>query len=332
MARSRMGYLLALLGAWSFFLFFNGYFSFYILILAAVFPLFSLLVSLPGMLAVRSELIPSSLAVRRGDGLSFDLAVSNLRRLPVGRLSARMTCANLLSGRTARFRRQGAGSRLTLDAELAEAHCGLIRCEVTSLKVCDLLGLFSLSLPQPRAAEVLSLPLELPAEEIPFLLGEGEGDISLVPRPGGGPGEDYDLRPYRPGDPLRSVHWKLSSKVDELVVRETMEPARLQLLLTYDHFGPPGELDLVLDRLDAVSRALIAHERSHAISWADPVTGAVQRMTVSSLRDLRAFEHAAFSIPAPPTGRSILDQAGLGGEPNLRHLHVRLPEKGGVEA
>lgn len=332
MARSRIGYLLALLGAWSFFLFFNGYFSFYILILAVVFPLFSLLVSLPGMLAVRTGLTPSSPTVRRGDGLGFDLTVSNLRRLPVGRLVARMTCSNLLSGRTARFRRRGAGSRFPLGAELAEAHCGLIRCEVTSLKVCDLLGLFSLSLPLPQAAETLSLPLDLPAEEVPLLLGDGEGDISLVPRPGGGPGEDYDLRPYRPGDPLRAVHWKLSAKVDELVVRETMEPARLQIVLTYDHFGPLEELDRVLDRLDAVSRALIAHERSHAISWADPATGAVQSMAVSSLRDLRAFEHAAFSTPAPLTGQSILDKAGLSGMPNLRRLHVTLPEKGGEEA
>ena len=40
----------------------------------------------------------------------------------------------------------------------------------------------------------------------------GEPTVGLPPAARRGPGEDYDLREYRPGDPLRSVHWKLSSK------------------------------------------------------------------------------------------------------------------------
>ena len=30
-----------------------------------------------------------------------------------------------------------------------------------------------------------------------------------------------DVRPYRPGDPVRRIHWKLSARKDELLVRET---------------------------------------------------------------------------------------------------------------
>ena len=55
MARCRVGYLLALGAAVLFFICFNGYFSFYILVLTLVFPLFSLLVSLPGMLEVGGQ-------------------------------------------------------------------------------------------------------------------------------------------------------------------------------------------------------------------------------------------------------------------------------------
>lgn len=32
----------------------------------------------------------------------------------------------------------------------------------------------------------------------------------------------YDLRPYRVGDPLKQIHWKLTAKVDELTVREPL--------------------------------------------------------------------------------------------------------------
>ena len=128
---------------------------------------------------------------------------------------------------------------------------------------------------------------------------------------------------------MRSVHWKLSSKADKLMVREVLEPARIQIVLTYDHFGPMEHLDRVLDRLDAISRALIARERSHAVRWADPVTGEIFCRPVSSLKDLRAFEHTALSIPVPASGLSILDRQRLGDGPRLRHLHITPDEKEG---
>ena len=330
MARARVGYLLALIGAGAFFLFFNGFLSFYILVLAVVFPFFSLSVSLPAMLGSRTSFTPSSPSIRRGESLTLSLTVSNRWRLPLGRATARIDCVNLMTGQRAVFRRKGSGGSMgmTLSADLIEGHCGVLRCSVTSLKVCDLLGLFALSRPLPEQLELLSLPLDLPAGESDPLAGEGEGSAVLVPRPGGGPGEDYDLRPYRPGDPLRAVHWKLSAKADDLVVRETLEPLPLEIVLTYDHFGPMDGLDAVFDRLDALSRALISREQGHAIRWAHPLTGAVESKSVFSLKDLRSFEYAAFSIPAPMEGRSVLDKAGLEGGKRLRHLHITAGEGG----
>ena len=149
---------------------------------------------------------------------------------------------------------------------------------------------------------------------------QGEGR----PRPGGGPGEDYDLRDYRPGDPLRSVHWKLSSKRDELVVRETLEPRQTTLVLTYDHFGAPAALDQTFARLCALSWALLERGRPHHIQWASPTGGGVEGRLVDSERALLACLELAFSRPAPAEGRSILDTAlrlpGRAGP--LRHIHV----------
>lgn len=324
MARCRIGYLLALLGAVAFFVCFSGYFSFYVLVLALVFPLFSLLVSLPGMLGAGVSFAASHKAMRRGESALLTLALTSRWRLPVGRFSCRIVCANLMSGDVLRFRKHGAGGSLGLElkAEVESHHCGLVRCEASKIKVYDLLGIFSRRLPPSQSVSILTLPLDLPPEAVPALLGEGEDAPVLKPRPGGGPGEDYDLRPYRPGDPLRSVHWKLSSKMDGLIVRETMEPVKVSAVLTYDHWGEPGELDAVLDRLDAISRALIERERPHHIQWADPATGLVHSQAVSSQQDLRAFEYTAFSLPAPKAGASVAvprppDGAGL-----VRHLHV----------
>lgn len=137
-------------------------------------------------------------------------------------------------------------------------------------------------------------------------------------------GEDYDLRDYRPGDPLRSVHWKLSSKRDELVVRETLEPRQTTLVLTYDHFGAPAALDQTFARLCTLSWALLERGRPHHIQWASPTGGGVEGRLVDSERALLACLELAFSRPAPAEGRSILDTAlrlpGRAGP--LRHIHV----------
>ena len=151
----------------------------------------------------------------------------------------------------------------------------------------------------------------------------------LRPRPGGGPGEDYDLREYRVGDPLRSVHWKLSSKKDELVVRETLEPQQAAIVVTYDHFGPPEDLDRTFAQLWALSRWLLQQDRPHHIQWASPLTGVAEDRAVDSPNALLACLDGAFSTPAPLEGRSILDGAlRLPGGGKVRHLHVT-PE--GVE-
>uniref|UniRef100_UPI0026078DF8 DUF58 domain-containing protein n=1 Tax=uncultured Flavonifractor sp. TaxID=1193534 RepID=UPI0026078DF8 len=151
---------------------------------------------------------------------------------------------------------------------------------------------------------------------------QNDGTV-LRPRPGGGPGEDYDLREYRAGDPLRSVHWKLSSKLDELVVRETLEPQQAAIVVTYDHFGPPEALDRTFAQLCALSRWLLEQERPHHIQWAAPLTGVTEDRAVDCENALLACLELAFSTPAPLEGRSILDSAlRLPGSGKVRHLHV----------
>ncbi len=82
-------------------------------------------------------------------------------------------------------------------------------------------------------------------------------------------GEDYELREYRPGDPMRAVHWKLSSKWDELIVRERSQDDTLLPLLTLDLCGQPEELDRLLDKLLGLSDAFLRGQQLHAVLWLD---------------------------------------------------------------
>ena len=218
MIHRRIVYGLLLGAAVLFQIFYRGYLGTFLLVLLVVLPFFSLALSLPGLLRCTLNLTPARSQILRGEHAAFALTLS--APLPVGRAALRLTLANQLTGETLTFRRTlSAGARRVEKAEAR--HCGQLRCTVDRVRLLDLSGLFTLPLRRGAEADLLILPRPV---EVPLppqgLDGRREG-AGLRPRPGGGPGEDYDLRLYRPGDPLRSVHWKLSSKWDELVVRET---------------------------------------------------------------------------------------------------------------
>ena len=319
MARRWCSYA-ALLGAAVLFqIFFRFYLSTFVLVLVALLPGLSVLLALPGALGCALTLSPAAPAAERGETVRFRLALRARGGLPLVLPRARVVWTNQLTGQTGR-------ARLPLDGAVMEVpspHCGRVVCAVEGAWAWDLLGLFPLPLRKPAPAAVLVLPRRAEADPPPGLLG-GPGDGAVLrPRPGGGPGEDYDLRDYRPGDPLRSVHWKLSSKREALVVKEVLEPRRAAIVLTYDHFGPPEELDAALERLCALSRWLLARGRPHHIRWADPAGGTAGRL-VDGEEALGACLAQALSTPAPAAGPSILDMP-LGpavGPGPVRRVHV----------
>lgn len=328
MLRRRIAYGIALAGAVLFQICSTGYLSAFLLILTLIFPLFSLALSLPGMRRCRLFLVPESAAAERGRPCTWTVQLDNPSHLPLARLDFRLQEENRLTGARAAVRRgMTGGSEGWHWTEAADSeHCGVLDCTLSAPRVCDFLGLISLPVPVPPPAQMLVLPVSVPPEPLPFSLGWSAGNARLRPRPGGGPGEDYDLRDYRPGDPMRSVHWKLSSKRDSLIVRQTLEVQKPTLVLTFDLFGTPKTLDGVFDRLYALSRLLLARERPHFIQWVHPGSGAPNSRLIDSSSALLDCLSAAWSVRAPLEGRSILDtavQVPGGGEIQRYHIAAK---------
>ena len=43
-------------------------------------------------------------------------------------------------------------------------------------------------------------------------------------RPGDDPGETFDIREYQEGDSIRQIHWKLTGKLDKMMIRQRSFP------------------------------------------------------------------------------------------------------------
>ena len=204
MAGRRILYAVLVGAAVLFQIFFRFYLSTFVLVLILVLPILSLLLALPGWMGSMASVVPQAPLITVGGSARFGVLLYHSSFLPLIRPRIRLHWTNQLTG-------ESGESKITVTARkpaeltVAANHCGRLVCQVEKAVCCDLLGLFPLPVRKGPERAVLILPAQLELEgKEELAAGENAGTV-LRPRPGGGPGEDYDLREYRVGDPLRSV-------------------------------------------------------------------------------------------------------------------------------
>lgn len=297
MAGRRIGYLLALCAAAVFYCFYDQWFSGYLLALLLALPWLSLACSLPGMISARLEAQLPRRILRSAEG---NLTLRCACRLPTPGCSLHLVFVDPATGaRTVRRMRLIRAGQLTVP--MPTGHCGICLCRAERIRVYDCLGLFFLGKKPQELGKLEIWPIPTPPDPRPQLrLAQPN---RCRPKPGGGFAEQHELRGYLPGDSLRSIHWKLASKLDALVVREPIELQQDPIVLTLDLPRDPGGRDEVLDRLAWLCRMLLERELSFEIRYLNGRRGCVVCRAVSNpaegekvLRELLTVPPAEGSI------------------------------------
>ena len=102
------------------------------------------------------------------------------------------------------------------------------------------------------------MPIPETPEPMPTLPAGETAGSAVKPKPGGGFSEDHDLRPYIEGDPMNLVHWKLSSKHDELIVRESLVLDKGNIRLIFSIPEKADEMDSGFGQIDYIANIFIA--------------------------------------------------------------------------
>ena len=246
MLSRRLWYLAAVAGCVVFYIFYQAWFAWVALLGVLGFPWLSLLLSLPGMVTFRVK-AEGPAWVQRGE--YAEIALLGGSRWPVPPFRGQLRLERKLTGEhwTHRY-----------SVQLSTAHCGAIRAIPEKLWVFDYLGLFRIRVRRAEGLQTIVRPEPVPVPNLPNL--EQFLARRWRPKPGGGFAENHEMRQYRPGDNLNQVHWKLTAKTGDLIIREAMEPERERLLVTLDLKGSPEELDRKLGRLLWLGRFLLEKE------------------------------------------------------------------------
>ena len=251
MALRRLLYLTALEGCLVLYVFYREWMAWLLLLAVVCLPVFSLLISLPAMLTVKTSLhCPTEISV--GQLVRPEIVSSGFLPAPAVRCKLRV-----------KHRITGEATTVKLGKALDTDHCGVLEITPARTWVYDYLGLwrFPGKRKAPRSLTVLPEPVKPEKLPKPFQYATA----GWRPRIGGGFAENHDLRQYRPGDDLRNIHWKLSSKTGKLIYREPVEPVRKRMVVTLALWGTEDVLDRKLGQLVWITEYLLDMGVSHEI-------------------------------------------------------------------
>jgi hypothetical protein len=129
----------------------------------------------------------------------------------------------------------------------------------------------------------------------------GDADVYDEFRPGHDSGETFEIRPYREKDKLQSIHWKLSTKMDELMVKETSLPKACAVVLMLELKPRVKKTEnkktkkkesyagAYLELAASISFSLMDQKCPHFVAWYSREKDAIRRIRVDDEESFYIF-------------------------------------------
>lgn len=261
-------------------------------------------VSLCANLCVRKKIcgaihIPTTAA--KGTANMGMVILKNEGWLPAAKLYCKIALVNDLTGERQTLELITAiapRSETRRDFLLESPYCGRVFVYVESVRILDYFGLIALKVPMKAHARITILP-ELFSCETVLTSMSAVSDDATVSRRGDDRTEVFQLREYQSGDDIRQIHWKLSSKLDTLLLREPSQSVSRSLLVFWDKrcACSPAQMDALAETAASIGQALCDSGTAFDLCWTEKDD--------LELRQIQDGESLLQTIPA------LVTQAGL---------------------
>ena len=117
---------------------------------------------------------------------------------------------------------------------------------------------------------------------------------------GNGPGEYFGIRPYVDGDSMKLIHWKLTGKTDEYMVKEVEVPMmRMPLIFLETRVEKldAAMIDGLLEAFFSISQHMAQEGQKHCLCWWDKKTDGWNFYNVANAVQLEeVYAHVFHSV------------------------------------
>lgn len=275
----------------------DGLSGYFLLAVSVVVPLLSGLFLLGIKGKIQGEITLAAYG-EKGKKIVGKILLSNKSFFPADRLLCRICCENLLTGEkewTSVPMALPAESNIDTEFQLKSKHAGKIRITMTRMVCYDPFGLFKLMITPTHDVMAVGMiaPHSFPMET-QIAYGEStnmDSDEYSMKKAGYDPSETFAIREYQPGDRIRQIHWKLTEKFDNLMVRDYGLPIQntILLLLETGYAGEevdPDSMDALAEALVSVSQELASQQIVHSIGWQNHEENTFSCMEIEAEEDI----------------------------------------------
>lgn len=206
------------------------------------------------------------------------LCVSNKSFFSIGKAEAHIEYYNIFNNQISSFDifmpvQPRNSQRLTF--QLSSRYCGMIVIRCAYISIYDPLKIFNFRTCRNIRAEIPVIP---DIHEIDGIITESEcidddNTVYSENKPGDDPSEVFGLREYIAGDKLNRIHWKLSSKKDDFIVKDYSLPINapatvfLDLKCYEDSDKTLTVFDTLIETFFSLSQFLTDNERIHTLIY-----------------------------------------------------------------
>lgn len=249
--------------------------------------------------------IPVGIAENGGEGM-IKLTVTNKGKAPIARMKALLIILDVARGKKkCRWVKLPAipggipesESKYEFIRNIRFYGTGKYTVTLKKIRFYDITGLFYSNMRVNKTTQIqvlpklYDMPVQITAATKYFY---GESDVYDEHSPGYDNTELFQIRAYQRGDRIQSIHWKLSAKQEDIVVKERALPKACPVILFLD-FNPVGkgkkakrQLSFI-DAVASISYSMMDNGCAHFVAWYDKEKMDVERIRVDDEESLFYF-------------------------------------------
>lgn len=278
--------------------FYVSYFLLLMLLAMLLFPVFSIII-LHDTAKKLSFHLEGPAQIDRGNDAGLTLRIKNHAFFPIARAHITISFENLFYPQPDSYTficGIAAGKENTITLRLNSEYCGIQSFSIKEVRIWDYTGMADLTIHADASAALCTLPVPMDTDFSTEAVG-GAGLTELVEQEtkGNDSSQIIDTRDYQPGDKLQRIHWKLSTKLDRLLVKEYGSISSndvLVLLELYQELDNSKNLseealsrkrfDRIFDVYYTLMEHLLSEKRPFALSWYSPSLGELKREEITT--------------------------------------------------
>lgn len=266
---------------------FHSYVNFILLVGMVLFPIYSIRGVCKVRQGVKFSLQAPMEDMKKGEEFMIHIVADNPVWQPLVNVTVRIEVGNTFYSVTGTHELNiplRAHGKTHVDYPIVMERCGHFVVKISQVQCMDLLGIYQVTIPMNVAAECIVLPNgEEREQEANSLYQKGVTEAMESKEKGYDFSDISGIREYIPGDKLQNIHWKLSSKKDELMVKERVSVSAMQLHVVVELVNDDAmRVESILQLTDSITRAFVRQNLPFTVHYYSTTRAGMQQMYIGS--------------------------------------------------